>query len=166
MFKKAVKVSQFLEDLKDLFVFDFAWLILVAATVVTILFITLTNFVAVYASIGLNSQIFQFSGVLLGLILTAYAIFVTLLPITHKSVIETCAFRRVNTAFIFELIAVTVLVISSILLSFLSIVPIIIYAQFWLLLVIVLWVFLLVRIFYLLFNNIRSFKMGIIGPTS
>ena len=153
---------KFLSELKTLILRDYAFVTLVFALVVTILVGLLTNFVAIYTSRGLNSQIFQFSGVFLGLILTAYAIFITLFNFTEKKVIGTDAFARINTAFVFELVLTIFITIISLLLFFLNeqlILPVIIYFQFWLLLVIISWALFLVTIFYALFDNIRSYMV-------
>lgn len=134
-----------------------AIIVFVAATVFTYLLAQFTNFSNLYFLYSLNSNILQFGGVLLGLLLTAYAIFFGLIPEVEKDVLETGSFERINKLFAYALAYDIVIIVASLFIFFLNgiIQTILIYLQIWLLFVLIFWSILLIEIIYYLFVYVR-----------
>jgi hypothetical protein len=90
------------------------------AILVTLAISQFPNFLAIYQSNLLDSLILQFGGVLLGLLLAAYAIFLGLIPIVEKDVLNAPSFNTINTYFKSVVFLTIVAIILSFLILFLS----------------------------------------------
>lgn len=74
------------------------------------------NFFLLYSSNALSTQLLQFAGVLFGLLLTAYAILLSLVPSISKidkSVLDTDAFKKSHLSFVLALLMTLAMIIVS-----------------------------------------------------
>jgi len=138
-----------------------AIIVLIVAAVFTCLLTHFTDFFNLYFLHSLNSNILQFGGVLLGLLLTAYAIFFGLIPEVEKDILKTDAFEILNKVFAYALTLDIVIIIISLFIFFLDgiIQRVLILLQIWLLFIIIFWSATLIEIIYFLFVYMRAARM-------
>lgn len=147
----AVKLLRFIKSNFEYFV---------VALVGTIIFAILKaqpNFLSSYHLSGLDTQILQFSGVLLGLLLTAYGIIFGVAPAINKEILRTKGFRKINLSYLVALFILTIVVVDSFFIFFVSgdLQNYLIWAQLWLLSVVVAFVFVLIAYLYFILETVR-----------
>jgi len=133
-------------------------IVLIVAAVFTGLLTQFTNFFKLYFLYSLNSSILQLGGVLLGLLLTAYAIFFGLIPHVEKEVLKTDAFEILNKVFAYALGLDIAILIISLFIFFLDGITqrVVILLQIWLVFILIFWSAMLIEIIYYLFVYMRA----------
>jgi len=93
---------------------------IIAGLAIFVVLITQPDFFVLYASYALNEHILGYAGVLLGLILTAYAIIFGLVPAIHIEILKEDGFEKISKTFATSLYFLTTVVIFSFLIFFAS----------------------------------------------
>jgi MFS family permease len=93
--------------------------LLVSIVVVSLILLSV-NPVIIYKKLSLDTVFLTVYGVLLGLLITAYSIILSTIPSMPKELLETDAYKRINSVFFYSIIINVGFVLISILALFLS----------------------------------------------
>ena len=93
--------------------------LLVSIVVVSLILLSV-NPVIIYKKLSLDTVFLTVYGVLLGLLITAYSITLSTIPSMPKELLETDAYKRINSVFFYSIIINVGFVLISILALFLS----------------------------------------------
>jgi hypothetical protein len=131
--------------------------VVIVGTIIFAILKVQNNFISIYHTFGLNTQILQFSGVLLGLLLTAYGIIFGVAPAINKEILKTKGFRKINFSYLVALFILTIVVVDSFFIFFVTgnLQNYLIWAQLWLLSIVVAFVFVLIAYLYFILETIR-----------
>jgi hypothetical protein len=97
---------------------EFIFILAISIVVLLALVFNGSYMISLYESNGVNGQIFQFSGVLFGLFLTAYAIFASFIPTSRIEFLKSTVFSKVETSFLLALIITIVSTALSLIIFF------------------------------------------------
>lgn len=91
---------------------------IVIGTAIFLFLILQPNFFNLYASSGLNEHILDYAGLLLGLVLTAYAIVFGLVPAMNIEILNADGFQKISKIFAGALYVLATIVVFSFLIFF------------------------------------------------
>jgi hypothetical protein len=130
-------------------------------SLISIVLVTQPDFFNLYASYSLNEHIFDYAGILLGLILTAYAIIFGLVPSMNIEILKADGFQKIGNTFAAALYVLATVVVISFIIFFAGgeVQEVLIVLQFLLISNVTVLSFLLVRYLRKLLNSSKKTQL-------
>jgi len=136
--------------------FEFLIIPIIAIIILSFLFFSFKDILFnLYLSTGLNESLLNISSILLGLLITSYAIVFSIVPTINRDLLEADLFLRINSLFFISIILNMLILILSIIIKFLPVNLLIIINLFFSIVLIELVLFIVI-ITYLLFKISRN----------